>query len=142
MKFEVGDRVAVAVSGWGFGDTSVGKHLTIKAVSDNKYFKSEGCQVVEKIGDNKDTRWYGVKSFLLIEKAYVPKNNNVKMITTFVPTWAKWMAMDKQGYWIVLSKKPIANTDGHWVSRAKIEKVGRCNPKDITVDWKETLHKI
>jgi len=153
MTFNIGDKVKVITSGWGFGIGDVKRILTIKSSSNAGYFEGEGYQVEEKTASSGEKHWFGVKSFTLIEKANVPKNPNVKIINTFVPSWAKWMAMDKSGKWHVYSHEPEPTggtvREGCFafkVDDALIETtfliVGQCNPKDIEVDWKETLHEI
>ena len=85
-------------------------------------------------------------NFELVESAEEEQpitNANVKMITTFVPTWAKWMAMSSFGVWHVYADKP-RRAEGTWdsCSSGSFVAVGRCDPKDIIADWKETLHEV
>ena len=128
--------------------------------------EEQGCKIgdIYTVRDQGSFRWISIVedpkshdyrlemlNFKLVESAEDEQpitNANVKMITTFVPAWAKWMAMDKNGSWYVFEKKPILYTNS-WIiddeidtTSTEIFKIGRCDPKDIEVDWKETLHEI
>jgi len=146
MKFEIGDKVKVIHSGSGFAGNCIDNVYTLIDADKVGYFGTEGY-VTDGININKGHNgWVGVKSFELVEEADVPKNSNVKIINTFVPSWAKWMAMDNLGNWIVFNIEPVPYIDkGKWIGRGpKLLscKVGMCDPKDISADWKETLHEI
>ena len=143
MKFEIGDKVKVTHAGSGFGEDKMGYEYTIRSSAPDTYFGDEGYQVNATDINPHHDGWVGVRSFTLIEGVSVLNSLNVKMITTFVPAWAKWMAMSSFGVWHVYADRP-RRAEGTWdsCSSGSFVAVGRCGPKDITVDWKETLHEI
>ena len=157
---KAGDIVIVARDGWGFGDSHLGLEYTIKGVkSQSKDARYRDEYQLEGMGD----KYHYSPSFIL--KKDVPKNTkeeeeeeenpNIKMITTFVPTWAKYMAMDRFGAWFVFSEEPcIMGSKGKedWAKKGgnPIDttaprfraKIGECDPNEIEVPWQETLHEV
>lgn len=141
MKFKIGDKVEVIASGYGMGPEEVGNVYTIASCHDGSYYKTEEAQ---KDGTKLHIHW---KTFALVEKE-VPKNTheednpNIKMITTFVPTWAKYMAMNSVGGWVVYSHIPFCGDKLWKKSEGKKLYIGKCDPNEIEVPWQETLHEI
>ena len=141
--YSVGDEVVISASGWGFGSDDKGTRVIIEEVIPNSYGKNKTGYKVSKYGDKTGAG----PSFTLIEE--VPKNThdkednpNIKIIQTFVPSWAKWMAMDANGQWRVYNNKPNSGTK-QWIGKGGKKVIcGKCNPGDIEVDWKETLHEV
>jgi len=114
----------------------IGNIYTVKEPIDDKW--------IDIIEDPKNENLHlETINFELVEQIDLSKNSNVKIINTLVPSWAKWMAMDKNGKWCVFSEKPReGNTQ--WLRGSRCSKAvsGNCDPKDIEVNWKETLHEI
>ena len=51
------------------------------------------------------------------------------------PEWAKWLAMDKDGFWYWYEKSPFTGEKAWWAEGGKCEKAGEPN----TDDWTNTL---
>ena len=137
-KFEVGDKVrCVKAEGWTVNaGCKIGNVYIVKYVDD--------ADIKLLLEDGMDL--YLDPSHFKLEERSVPCENdnpNVKMITTFVPTWAKYMAMNSMGGWCVYSQAP---TRGRklWVKSYESKKlyIGKCDPKELQVDWKDTLHEV
>ena len=149
-KFNVGDEVKVTHSGTGFVSADLGNLYTIISVDPIGYFGGIGYEVTPPY-----SQVVGEKSFTLVKSApEVLENTNIKMITTFVPTWAKYMAMDSFGAWFVFNEEPVISTGEKpdWCKKGgnPVEenpprfraKIGECDPTQIEVPWQETLHEI
>ena len=142
--FKAGDKIrCINLDGWvASTECQIGNIYTIQAYDKKDRLSLQLCE-------DKNGYFLSENSFELVESAEEEQpitNANVKMITTFVPTWARWMAMDASGSWIVSSSELKPNIRArNWdkiTPKTKICKVGWCDITSIQVDWKETLHEV
>lgn len=142
-KFNPGDRVVVVSSGWGFPDEEVGRIYTIEKYEPN----IDRYKTVEPHADGTDRRRASAHTFALLQESSPEEqpqaNPNVKLISTYVPSEYKWMAMDADGEWYCYASKP-AKQISTWKNRSEstLISVGKCDPEDINIPWYNTLHKI
>jgi len=147
VNYKAGDKVrCINLDGWVASTTcKVGDIYTTCKVGD--IYTIQVCNKNErlsiKLQEDVNNLFLDGRSFELVKEENVPKNPNVKIINTFVPSWAKWMAMSKSGVWHVYADKPeTSNKCWSATEGSSLVTVGRCQPRDIEVDWKETLHEI